>query len=224
MASTVDQVVAKFRRGYPDCGATRAGELFADAHREIITRLRLRETIVTINLTDGTPEYDLGDSSLLVMGADYFRSATDYTPLNPTSVDHQDYDNPSWRGSLDEGDPLRYYLRNVPSTDTSKQVIGFLPIPDTTTATGYPIVKVYCQVEAAITGAETVPPQLLSDDIYTMTMNHKYAREKDHKKVDFWEKESEKEFHKNTIHVKDRVERLDTQVITATSGFMSSLT
>jgi hypothetical protein len=226
MGSSVDQVVTKFRRIYPDCGSSRAGEIFADVHREILVRLRLREKTVSINLTDGTKEYDLGDTSLLVMGADYIKSATDgdFINLSPTSVDHLDYDDPSWRARLGEGDPTQYYLRNVESNDTSKQVIGFLPIPDTTTSAGYPIVRVYCHVEGTITTSETVPPQLLSDDIYTTTMAHKYAREKDHKRVDFWEKESEKEFHKNTIHIKNRVERLDTQVISQSHGFMSPLT
>ena len=226
MASTVDQVVTKFRRTYPDCGSTRAGEFFADAHREILVRLRLRETVVNISLVDGTQEYALGDTTLLVNSVVFVNSATegDFYPLEPTSVDHLDYDDPTWRGRVDEDSPLQFYIRNVPDSDGSKQMIGFLPIPDTTTATGYPIVKVYCQQEGTITASETVPPQLLSDQIYVYKMASLYAAEKDNKRYEFWETLYEKEYQRNLVHIKDRNERLDTQFIPKSNGFMSSLT
>lgn len=226
MASTVTQVVAKFRRTYPDCGDTRAGELFADTHREILVRLRLRETVVSISLTDGTREYDLGDTTLLVNSAVFVNSATDgdYIVLDPTSIDHLDYDDPTWRARLDENSPSTYYIRNVTSSDTSKQVIGFDPIPDTTTSGGYPIVKVYCQQEATITTSETVPPQLLSDQIYIYKMAQMYSAEKDRKQYPFWNALYEEEYQRNLVHIKNRIERLETQFIPKSNGFMSSLT
>lgn len=226
MASTVTQVIAKFRRTYPDCGDTRAGELFADTHREILVRLRLRETVVSISLTDGTREYDLGDTTLLVNSVVFVNSATedDFYPLDAMSVDHLDYEDPRWRGRIAEDSPTLYYLRNVTSSDTSKQVIGFDPIPDTTTSAGYPIVKVYCQQEGTITTSETVPPQLLSDQIYIYKMAQMYAAEKDQKKYQFFSALYEEEFQRNLVHIKNRIERLDTQFLPKSNGFMSSLT
>lgn len=226
MASTVDQVLTKFLRHYPQAGATRALEVFTDAHREINIRLRLREQIVSINMVDGTQEYDLAAPNQLIHSVVYYVSATegDYQVVDPTSVDHLDVLDPTWRARLDEGNPLQYYLRNVPDTDSSKQVIGFLPIPDTTTSAGYPIIKVYCHQEGTITTTETLPPQILSDQIYIYKMGEIYSAEHDLRKNPAWVDLYEREYQRNVVHIKNRQERLDTSWTAASNGFMSSLT
>jgi len=226
MASTVTQLLAKFARHYPECGSTRASQIFDDAHREINIRLRLRETVVSVNLTDGTQEYDLAATYQLIHSVFFFESASSYWPLEATSIDHLDVLDPYWRGrteSTDEGDPTKYYIRNTTDSDTSKQVIGFLPIPDTTTSAGYPIVKVYAHQEGTLTTSETLPASLLSDQIYVYKMAEIFSAEHDFKKVAYWSDLYEKEFQRNLIHIKNRQERLDTSWTAASNGFMSSL-
>lgn len=226
MASTVTQVIDKFQRHYPECGDTRAGEVFADAHREINLRLRLRETVVSVNLTDGTQEYDLAATNQLIMSVVYYESATSYWVLDATTIDHLDTLDPGWRlriTSDDEGDPTQFYLRQVVDTDTSKQVIGFIPIPDTTTSAGYPIVKVYCHQEGTITASETLPASLLSDQIYIYKMCSIYAPEHSPEKTGFWTALYEEEYQRNLIHIKNRIERLDTSWTAKSNGFFSPL-
>jgi hypothetical protein len=226
MASTVTQVLAKFARHYPECGSTRAGEVFADAHREINIRLRLRETVVSVNLTDGTQEYDLAATYQLIQSVVYYESATSYWVLEPTSIDHLDVLDPTWRTrntSTDEGDPTMYYIRQVVDTDTSKQNIGFLPIPDTTTSAGYPIVKVYSHQEGTITSSETLPSSLLSDQIYIYKMAEIYSAEHDLGKNPYWFDLYEKEYQRNAIHIKNRIEHLDTSWTAKANGFFSPL-
>lgn len=213
MASTVLKVIGEFRRRYPNCDQPRAKDLFFQAHREILLETRCREETISVSLTDGTRLYDLSSTALLVLGADYMTSATaNPKPLQETHLDDLDEDSRGHRARLTEGTPSRYFLRHPSDSDTSELQIGFDPIPDTTTSSGYPIVRVYAIKEADLTNFETVPPMLKSDEVYLSVMCRDYALEADHQKYPFWHEVAKAHLAENVRFVRDRLDRLDTRL------------
>jgi hypothetical protein len=211
--SNVNQVVAKFRRRYPQCDEARARSIFDDAHREITARTRLREASISVSLTAGQRLYDFTHEALVVLAADYMSAdGATPTPLAETSPDHLEIQNPGWRLSTLSGTPRQYFLQSNADNDGAKLQIGFDPIPSSTTSDGYPVVQVHCIREAALSGTETLPPQLLSDEVYLSLMCRDFAREADHEKFGFWKALAEEELGRNVRHVRDRLDRLDTRL------------
>lgn len=218
MASTVNQVLSKFRRSFRQIDEPRAKQLFDDAHREILAKCRLRETTIQISLVSGTRAYDISETAIKVLAAEYRFTSTSWRSLMETSVDDLDMNHTGWRSTTVTGTPSRYYLAGANTGNTAKLQIGFDPVPDTTTATGYPIVDVHCIREAVLSLTDTVPPQLDSDDIYVSTMGEKACREIEalRPQWEFWNGRAEEDLGKSILWVKNREDRLNTRFVLGT--------
>ena len=207
------QVVADFNLRYPDVGTTAAERLLNMVHKRIISRLAIRETTRDISLTDGTREYDLNEADTHIRAAYYIRSATagDYKELIPRSVDWMDEFNDGWRASTDESEPNEYYVASLIDSDTSKKRIGFHQIPPTTTSGGYPVVRLYVVQNATLSGADTIPADLLDSQIYLDGMSWLYAKEQGLPSEQKWFQDFEFQIHQNRAHI-DRMNRHDPNI------------
>ena len=207
MASTATVVIAKFNNRFPDCSSADAQVLLSDVIKEIYTRMQVRNKEVTLNVTDGTREYAL-DVDITAIQAVIYKPSSDeseWVILEATNTDKEDAINPYWRTDLTEDDPTKYYVTSATDTDTAKNVIGFIHIPDTTTSAGYPIVAIQCTHYAALTTSETMPSNLLNDNVLTYGMRYYYAIEKgmDDKEISKWRTLYEDEIAKNTNHLRN---------------------
>lgn len=212
--SNVNQVIAKFRRALPGIDETRAQQIFNDAHRIILARTRLREVTIQVSLTNGTREYDLTETALLILAAEYRQTATSYRALSEISVDALDENHAGWRSNTITGTPLRYYIIHHNNSNTAKMQVGFYPTPNTTTATGYPIVDIHAIREATLANTDAVPPQLLSDAVYVSVMCEQACREIEsfRDQWQFWNGLKDKDLAENVVWVKSREERLGTRL------------
>lgn len=204
MASTATSVIAKFRTKYPDCSTADAQVILSDVIKEVYTRLQVRNKEITLNVTDGTREYDL-DVDITAIHAVIYKPSSDETGwvvLEATNIDKLDATNPYWRTDLSEDDPIQYYVTSSTDTDSAKNVIGFIPIPDTTTSAGYPIVAIKSTHYAALTTSETMPTNLLNDHVLIYGMRYYYALDRDEKTAELWESKFEKEMAKNENHLR----------------------
>lgn len=204
MASTATEVIAKFRRTYPNCSTTDASSLLQDALYNIYTLLQLRNTEIQVSLTAGTREYDLDVNAANILSARYEVNAnsTTWTRLDGTSTDELDMQEPNWRGYSTNSTPTRYYVTSAVNSDSAKNVIGFLPVPDTTTSASYPRVTLVITQYASLTSSETMPSNLLSDDVLVYYMCHKWAiRVNDDQSIGKWQALFDVELGRNQAHI-----------------------
>lgn len=205
MPSTATELIAKFRTRYPDCTSANASTYLQDVLKELYGRLPIiRQTEVTINVTDGTREYDFDADATAIQEIIYKPSSdeTGWIVLDATNVDKLDAEDPYWRTDLTEGTPYKYYIRGAVSSDTAKNVIGFIEIPDTMTSDGYPIVACQISKYAALTTSETMPSNLLNDWVLTSGMRYYYAQDIGNiEQSEYWRVRYEQEIAKNQNHL-----------------------
>lgn len=205
MATTATNVIAKFRVRYPDCDTTTAQALLDDVLKEVYTRIDIRGKEITLDVTDGTREYDLNVDITSIKEVIYKPSSSEtaWVVLRATNIDLLDAQNPYWRTDLTESAPTYYYVRGAASTDTAKNVIGFINIPPTTTSGGYPIIAIQCTQWAQVSTSETLPSNLLNDNVIVYGMRFYWAVEKGlDDQIRKWKELYEDEIGKNAIHVR----------------------
>jgi len=204
-------VLDRFRHKYPECLATSgnysAQSLLSDVLKELYGRLPIiRQTEVTLNVTDGTREYAFDVDVTAIQEIIYKPTAdeTGWVVLSATNIDKLDASDPYWRTDLTEGPPDTYYIKGAPDSDTAKNMIGFIPIPDTTTSGGYPIVAMQVTKWAALTASETMPSNLLNDNVLVYGMRYYWAIERDDDNaIQKWKTLYEDEISKNAIHLRN---------------------
>ena len=155
---TKTDILTRFSQHYADCDATLAGQLFDEAHRQILNELEARNGTIVIPLTAGTREYALSGTVSKIWEAYYQESATEstWTKLAPTSI-QQLADRGAWRANAPQGCSTEYYISTTVTGNTSTNVIGFNPIPTVTASGGYPNVTLYCTVVADLAGGDALP-------------------------------------------------------------------
>lgn len=205
MASTVTQIITRFQRRFRHCEATYAATLFDDAHRTILKKCEVRNTTRAITLTAGTRQYDLASSVYRVHEAYYERTSDPGTwmPIIETSLNRLATISQGWRARSPESEPHFYYITSAVSSDSAKNQIGFEPIPGTSSSGGYPRVQLYVTEYAALTGSETVPENLLSDDVYLDLMSEAYCKENEHEKLELYAVAAAKSLEANAQHVEN---------------------
>lgn len=188
MASTVDALITKFRtRIYPDCDDTTARSLFTDAHHYLLRRLKMRNATVNISLTQGTRQYDLSDAVVRIHEAYYQPSADESTHsrLGATTYDQLVAQPGNWRDG-GKGQPMTYFVTSATDTDSAKAQIGFIPIPNETTAGTYPRVTLHVTQYALLTTTETLPSQVVIDDVYLYEMARRWSIVQDMDRTAYW--------------------------------------
>lgn len=213
MATTATNVIAKFRRTFPDCSTTDAALLLDDVLKGIYSRLPARNTSVDISLTDGTQEYDYNVDITRTQSV-LFKETSDpstWVRLEATNVDELNLKNPSWRSDDTEGSPTKYYVTSAVSSDTAKPVIGFLPIPDTTTSGGYPKVTAFVTQWASLTSSETMPSNFIDDHVIVFGMCYYWAIRsgRDVNEIGKWNKLYENELGRTEVHMRNLNENED---------------
>lgn len=191
MASTVSQVVTKFREGgfYPDCPAEVAKELFADALKWLTWKLRLRTTTRTIALSDGVREYDL-DSSVIAIREAYFEVSDEpstWCVLLGSTRDLISRAEPGWLASNDRGTPQRYYVDQAVDVEYGKRIVGFDRLPDASTVSGYPKVTLYTVEITDLELAEHLPAGIFTDDVLLYEMAYRWSIRQDPERVAYWQ-------------------------------------
>ena len=173
---TKTDVLTRFNQHYSDCESTLAGQLFDEAHRQILSELEARNSTIMIPVTAGSREYSLSGSVLKIWEAYYQESATEstWTKLTPTSI-QQLADRGAWRSQADKGRPIEYYVATTASGNTSTNVIGFNPIPSVTASGGYPNVTLYCTAVDDLASGDALPSWVTFPNVYAYLMCYRYS-------------------------------------------------
>lgn len=225
---TVTNVIAAFRRRYPGCDTTTAGLLFDKAYKRLLDKAGFRTRDVTFSsLVDGTREYDWAEADLRVYFATYYVDADNFSILTPTDEDNLRDVNPAWNADdSDTGTPTSFYIASrvdATSNKTGKLVIGFNPIPDTTTSAGYPKVVCHCESHASISGNTEIPYSVLDEGYFVASMSEQWAREEDIAKVPIWRQERIEEETIQLEHMKMLSVNSEPTKILPPTGFFSSV-
>lgn len=219
MASTVDQVITKFKRRFRDCEASYALTLFQEAHRRILKKTEVRNTTRAISLTALTRQYDLDASVYKIHEVYYERSssASDWKVLTETSIDRLIELSKGWRTTSSQSEPFWYYITSATSGDSAKNQIGFEPVPTVSTSGTYPRVVLYTTEYADLSGSETVPENLLDDDVYTDIMSEMYCKDARGRleQYEFYQKAAAQSLEANSQHVQNlQLHTADFEIIT----------
>jgi hypothetical protein len=218
--STVQQVIDFWQEEhYPRCSDTRALRVLNRIHRRILSRVQVRNSSTDISLTSGTRQYDLAATVMKVWAGYYIKSATadDFYPLIETSVDELDQRDSGWRSrtNTSSSTPDLYYVTSAVTGDGAKNQVGFVEIPPTTTSGGYPKVTLHTTDCAELATDDSVPTNLLDDEIYLAGMSYLWARQYDKENAGSHEAWFESEIDKNILHVKNMLERDNTEIVPA---------
>jgi hypothetical protein len=215
--ATPQTVLNTFAIAFPDCPASNAKDLFDECYMELVSRCELEMTEVDVSLVDGTREYSISAGIFNVYEAYYkFTSDTsEWRPLWETNIDTQATIRKGWRigeGST-AGGPLMYYIASASSGSSAANVVGFDPIPDTTTVSGYPKVTLYCNKHVALGLSDTIPTSLLNTAIFTMGMAVKWCQLQYPEKVMMYLQQYENEVQKNVAHIKGTLLQRDSYLM-----------
>ena len=183
MSSTKAQVIAEFQTVYSNCDPSFATSLFDYANRIICSRVQARNGTVSVSLTSGQQEYQHDPSGLITQTHEvyYWPSATASaaTQLTQMDPDRLAAFQTNWRSqSQTTGIPTEYYILSATANGAStggQAIIGFYPVPPTTTSAGYPIAIMNVTTAATLSSGDNVPVNLLSDDIYVYLMCERFC-------------------------------------------------
>jgi|SRR5579862_1627776 len=200
---TVDQVITRFRRHYPGCDATTALDLFQTAYKRLLDKAQFRTTDVTFAAIDaGTREYAWAEGDLRVYGVTWFKDATSFWALQPTSEDALRDRDADWKQSASTGDPRAFYIASAPSGDSAGLILGFDVTPDTSTTGGYPYAVCHCEEHVAISGSTTIPFSVLDEMYFVYAMCEFWSLEEDVAKWQLWERKRTQEESVQIEHLK----------------------
>lgn len=173
---------------YPDCPSGVAENLFDNAAKTVLRRLRIRNGSITISLTQGEREYDLSATVLEVQEAYYEQGegSQNWIPMYATTLDSLARGEYGWRTAGTVSWPSRYYLNTATDSDSNKQRIGFDPIPGTTTGVTYPRVRIYGTIYDPLGDSDIVYGGLLSSDVFLFHMAKSWAIRQDPDKSAYW--------------------------------------
>lgn len=184
-------------------------------------RTHLRGVEVVISLTAGTREYDA--EGLFHVQEAYYEPSSDnnrWVVLQETSLSSIANREPGFRAGQQNQQPWRYWFSTADDSNSAKSVIGLDPIPDTTTATGYPRVRLYGTKYAALSGSDSIPSALLSEDVVLIGMMWRWVMRTDAQKADYWKKNFEKQIDLNVIHTEHKAEGVNFSFISPFAGNM----
>lgn len=173
---TKTEVITRFSNHYSDCDSTLAGQLFDEAHRQLLNELEARNGTVTVSLTAGTREYSLSGTVAKIWEAYYQESSQESTwyKLEPMSL-QQLAERGAWRSQAQEVRPTEYYVTTMTSGNTSTNAIGFNNIPPSSTVSSYPNVTLHCTVVADLAGGDALPAWIDYPNAYVYLMCYRYA-------------------------------------------------
>lgn len=162
MAITVAAVKAKIIRRFPDSAVNDVYlEYVNEEHQFLLSQLPLITATEDLSLTAGTQEYAINEDCIRIVAAEYLTSATDRRALVATDIDYLNSEQANWR-RRNQGTPARFYLYR----SATANVVGLDPKPGTTTASGYPIVRLHQTRVETLSAGSSLPKSILTKDIY----------------------------------------------------------
>lgn len=208
-------------------GAQRAYPMLSDADGLVLAKEVLIEVLASmqvetgeedVNITDGTREYELAyDPQIIGDVVVYYRTAVDAaTRLTPVSVDWMDGFRDNWRTTADTGTPSMFYLRAPTSaalTTQGKLVIGLDPIPDTTTAAGYPKLTIYGVEYEEPLATSDVPQAIPNVRVLIEGIKRNYAMDRDPAKYQLYKSTFEDELAKCQSLINRQAKDLDAPIV-----------
>lgn len=205
---TVTQLISEFKGEgfYPGCPSATALVLFNRALKELGTRCELRNSVQYVNLVAGQREYAI-DANQVTVYAAYLEKSSDssnWIVLTETSVAKLDELSRGWRMVNGGYGAYQYYITSAADGDASKPMIGFHPAPDATTSGTYPRVALYSSVHHDLDGADNLPSNVLSEDVFLYRMAYRWSVRRDPDKAAYWQTLSEKEMTANVLYVKNQ--------------------
>jgi hypothetical protein len=214
---TVDQVISRFRRHYPGCDYTTALDLFQTAFKRLLDRAEFRTSDVTFNsIVADQREYAWAEADLRCYGVTWYKSASDFRPLLPTSQDQLRDRDGVWE-ARSSGEPRSFYL----AARSGSVVLGFDPAPDESTGGGYPKAICHCESHSAISGSTTIPYSVLDEMYFVYAMCEFWAYEEDIAKAQIWERKRIQEESLQIEHLKGLIPTQETVLLPA-AGVLST--
>lgn len=218
--NTKQGIVSQFLQTYTKCSLNRAYQLFDEVNKIIATRIQVRNGSIQVSVTAGQLEYPWDPNGYVTMVHEAYwapsPNQTAWQVLYEVSTDELAQIRRGWRSGGTSGIPLEYYIGSAVSNTNStggQSVLGLWPPPIQSTAgaapNNYPSVIVYVCTTAPMVLTDTVPKQLLDNDIYLFGMFEKYARRYQPDEVQRWVNPLtrmslfEEALQKNVVLVKD---------------------
>jgi hypothetical protein len=200
---TVQDCIDGLHVSYPQVEDAQALIYFRQVHRDLLANAQIETGEELLDLTAGQREYalDQTDKIVVVRAAYFIKSAQDATKLTPVSTDWLDTYDPTWRTSTQQGRPQRFYIEDGK--------VGLDPVPDTTTAAGFPQVALYGTTYQALVTTDEVPEIVPTVRVYVEGMKRLYASDRDPALFAQWDAIYQSELHKALAHINGQVEDLE---------------
>ena len=209
--ATVQNAIDYFQEIYPECDETRALRYLNRVNKRLLGRLPFRNSTEDITLTSGTRKYDLSANTIKIWAAEYIRTSADddFYHLTERNVDEMDILWPGWRSLTNQSSstPDTYFVDTATSSDSAKMQVGFYPTPPTSTSGGYPKVRLYVTTMTDYDTTDTVPTDLLDEEVFVAGMCYFWSLRRDKEKNEFWKIRFEEEIHKNIVHLQTLMAR-----------------
>lgn len=165
MSDLISTLTSDLQNVFPDATTARCERALNLAHADLVSRLpECARVAASINLVANTPTYDLAAGTTEVRVV-YYQTATNVavrlTLVHVQQLDHEfEVGGVPWQFQV-SGTPTKYYIASgITSGQQSDIIIGLYPTPDTTTALGFPILKLGTTEIRTLASTDTIPEGL----------------------------------------------------------------
>jgi hypothetical protein len=202
MATTFQTIIDDAQRTFNDMPDATALTLVRDIDRRVLQHIPLYKATEDITLVAGTREYALNEATVRVWHAEYLEASnSDPEAMQAVQVEWLNQNVSGWR-STSRGRPREYYT----DYNLSDLLIGFNPLPETSTSGGYPTVRCYVsRIRLAAQLTDTVPKGLTSDEVYKTGIRWLWAQETRLEEAEYWRGLYEKHLADEARHYADRL-------------------
>ncbi len=133
----------------------------------------LYTNIVDFTLVAGQREYVIPETYKTLFSANYIQaSSAQPIYLTESSVDELDNENPGWRTTF-TGVPFRWYEW---SNSNGNPVVGFDPIPSTSSSAGYPTIRLVVGLYVPLTATDSLPQTIRGSSVYREGLCYQWAK------------------------------------------------
>ena len=168
MAILVKDIVRDVQLAFENANPVIVLDCINTIHRGLCYELPVIRDTVTVSLTSGTREYALDETTASIMCATYYPDASGaYEILEPVDMGDLDREDRAWR-QIPDGTPKGFYIFGG--------YIGFVPAPDTTTASGYPKVELEVTEFSTLAMGDSLPTSIKTKEVYVHGARMLYAQ------------------------------------------------
>ena len=206
-------VIASAQRAFPYLTDADGLTLYKEVLLEVLGLLQIEGGTEDVTLTSGTREYEMvyNPQILSVRAAYYITAANTAVKLTGVTTDWMDRNVTQWRFTTDTGTPDKFYIDSPTSaalTTQGKIVIGFDPIPNTTTDT-YPYVRIYGPEYEEPAATSDVPQSIPNVRVLIEGIKRNYAMDRNAEKYQLYSHTFENELLRCKALIDAQIEDLD---------------